>query len=206
VKDSPGGLLGSFGELLPGHEGFEEAIAQGNYEFARTRFVRAATRDGVARIVERAAQMRGKLHAEIDGLRALVRVRHEAAVEAARAYGTILPHRVGKTWIQPPMQTEKIGQYYGSDRFYKQAARAAKDYVEIRDLLVKKRDQLMNMEQNLRDQLDRRGEALIAQMESPRGLEVALQRDPLLNSAYQKLKALQGELKSMKVEDGLTDL
>jgi hypothetical protein len=197
---------GSDGELLPGSAGFDEALAQGNYEFARTRFVRTVTRDGVARIVERAAQQRVKLRHEIDNLRALVRNKHEAAVDYARSYGSVLPHRVGRTWIQPPGQMENVGQFYGADRMYKLAARAAKDYVEIRDLLVKRRDQLINMEQELRDQLDRREEALIAQLESPRSLQIALQRDPLLNSAYQKLKALQGELKTSKVEDGIGDL
>jgi len=197
---------GSDGELLPGSSGFDEALAQGNYEFARTRFVRSVTGDGVARIVERAAHQRAKLRHEIDHLRALVRSKHEAAVDYARSYGAVLPHRVGKTWIQPPGQMEKVGQFYGAERMYKLAARAAKEYVEIRDLLVKRRNQLITMEQDLRDQLDRREEALIAQMESPRGLQLALQRDPLLNSAYQKLKALQGELKTSKPDAGLGDL
>lgn len=193
------------GELLPGQSGFDQALAQGQYEFARSRFVRTVTGDGVARIVERAAQQRTKLYSDIDNLRVLVRARHEAAVERARNYGTVLPHRVGKNWIQPPGQLEKVGAFHGSDRLYKLAERATKDYVEIRDLLVKKRDQLITMEQDLRNQLDRREEALIRQMESPRGLEIALQRDPLLASAYKKLKALQGELKESKV-DGLGDL
>src|SRR5471032_2354313 len=177
---------------MPGQPGFDEMLAQGNYDFAKTRFVRTLTGDGVARIVEHAAARRGKLRAEIDQLRLLVRSRHEAAVEQARAYGSILPHRVGKTWIQPPTHTEKIGNYHGSERFYKQAARAAKEYVEIRDLLAKRREQLVNMESDLRQALDEREAALIRQMESPRGLQSALQRDPLLNVAYQRLQALRG--------------
>ena len=196
--------LGTFGELLPGQPGFDEMLAQGQYDFAKTRFVRTLTGDGVARVVEHAAQRRGKLRAEIDHLRALVRLRHEAAVEHAREYGAILPHRVGKTWIQPPTHTEKIGHFHGSERFYKQAARAAKEYVEIRDLLAKRREQLVNMESDLRKALDDREAALIRQMESPRGLQSALQRDPLLNVAYKKLQALREELK--QPVDGLGDL
>lgn len=197
--------LGSSGELMPGQAGFDEAIAQGAYDFAKTRFVRTVTGDGVARVVEHAAGRRAKLRAEIDNLRLLVRSRHEAAVEHARAYGTILPHRVGKTWIQPPTHLEKIGAAHGSERFYKQALRAAKEYVEVRDLLSKRRDQLVSMETDLREALDNREAALIRQMESPRGLQTALQRDPLLNVAYQKLKALREDMKEHPV-DGVGDL
>ena len=196
--------LGTFGELMPGQPGFDEMLAQGQYDFAKTRFVRTLTGDGGARVVEHAAQRRGKLRAEIDHLRALVRMRHEAAVEHARAYGSILPHRVGKTWIQPPTHTEKVGHFHGSDRLYKQAARAAKEYVEIRDLLAKRREQLINMESDLRKALDDREAALIRQMESPRGLQSALQRDPLLNVAYKRLQALREEL-AQPVE-GIGDL
>lgn len=199
--------LGSSGELLPGQPGFEEMLAQGQYDFAKTRFVRTLTGDGVARIVEHAAARRGKLRAEIDNLRVLVRMRHESAVAHARAYGEILPHRVGKTWIQPPGAAEKVGQFHGSVRFYKQAERAAKEYVEIRDLLAKRREQLVTMETDLRQALDEREAALIRQMESPRGLQSALQRDPLLNAAYQKLRALREDLQQSEPRaDGLGDL
>jgi len=196
---------GDFGELLPGQAGFDEAIAQGQYDFAKTRFVRTLTGDGVARVVEHAAARRAKLRAEIDNLRVLVRQRHESAVEHARAYGEILPHRVGKTWIQPPGQMEKVGAAHGADRFYKRAEKAAKEYVEVRDILVKRREQLIKMEDDLRVALDTREAALIRQMESPRGLQSALQRDPLLNVAYQKLKALREELKTPPA-DGIGDL
>ena len=196
---------GAFGELLPGQPGLDEALAQGQYDFAKTRFVRTLTGDGVARIVEHAAARRGKLRAEIENLRTLARARHETAIECARAYGAILPHRVGKTWIQPPTQLEKVGASHGSERFYKQAARAAKEYVEVRDLLMKRRDQLVTMEIDLRQALDDREAALIRQMESPRGLQSALQRDPLLNVAYQRLKALRADLKDHPV-DGVGDL
>jgi hypothetical protein len=202
VADEPGG---EFGELLPGQAGFEEALAQGQYDFAKTRFVRTLTGDGVARVVEHAATRRAKLRAEIDNLRALVRARHESAVEHARAYAEILPHRVGKTWIQPPGQMEKVGAFHGSERFYKRAEKAAKEYVEVRDILVKRREQLIKMEEDLRHALDDREAALIRQMESPRGLQSALQRDPLLNVAYQKLKALREELQTPPA-DGLGEL
>jgi hypothetical protein len=198
--------FGSSGELMPGQAGFDEAIAQGAYDFAKTRFVRTLTGDGVARVVEHAAARRAKLRTEIDNLRTLVRARHESAVELARAYGAILPHRVGKTWIQPPSSMEKVGASHGSERFYKQALRAAKEYVEVRDLLVKRREQLVTMEADLREALDNREAALIRQMESPRGLQSALARDPLLNVAYQKLKALRADMQEHSAVDGIGDL
>lgn len=198
--------LGTYGELLPGTAGFEEALAQGEYDFAKTRFVRSVTADGVARVVEHAAARRAKLRGEIDNLRTLVRARHENAVMLAREYAQILPHRVGKTWLQPPSNLEKIGEFHGSERFYKRAERAAKEYVEVRDLLVKRREQLFAMEEDLRKALDNRERDLIRQMESPRGLRTALARDPLLNVAYQKLKALREDLAPGPEPDGLGDL
>jgi hypothetical protein len=198
--------LGVYGELLPGQPGFERTLAQGEYEFARTRFVRTASFDGVARIVERASQQRARLRAEIDNLRVLTRSRHETAVEHARAYAAILPHRVGKTWIQPPAAFEKVGEFYGSDRFYKQAARSAKEYVEARDLLIKRREQLIELEEDLRHKLDEREASLLRQLDSPRGLQIALQRDPLLKIAYDKLRALRDDLQGSGADDGIGDL
>ncbi len=197
---------GSDAELLPGQPEFERAIAQGEFDYARTRFVRSLDHDRVARVIERAAATRAKLREEIDNLRMLTRARHETALEHARAYGMILPHRVGKTWIQPPAPFEKIGEFYGSDRLYKQAARSAKEYVEARELLVKRREQLLALEDDLRHRLDRREAALLSQLDSPRSLRAALLMDPLLNISYQKLKALQVELQEPGVADGIGDL
>ena len=198
------GLLS--GELFPGERALDKAIAQGEYDVARTRFVRAINSSGINQVVEHAANVRGRLRYDIDNLRVLVRAKHSTAVELARAYGQVLPHRVGRTWIQPPSSLEKVGASYGSDRMYKLAARAAKEYSDVRDVLLKRREQLIVMEQKLRDQLDAREASLLAELESPRAFQTALLRDPLLNMAYKKLKKLQGELNEAAVEDGLGDL
>ncbi len=195
--------VGSLGD--PGQPAFERDMAQGAYEFARSRFVRTVTGNDVAHIVEHAARQRTKLREEIENLRRVARDRHEAALADARAYGSILPHRVGKTWMQPPAALEKLGMFYGSERFYKRAVRSAKEYTEARDLFVKRRQQLYQLEAELRQQLDDREAALLRQLESPRSFQTALQRDPLLNSAYQKLKALQVDLADAPVENGLGD-
>lgn len=201
-----GGDGGSDGELLPGQPEFERAIAQGEFDYARTRFVRSLDSDKVQRLIEKAAAQRVRLRAEIDNLRLLTRARHETAIAHARAYGAVLPHRVGKTWIQPPAAFEKIGEFYGSDRLYKQAARAAKEYVEAREVLVKRRDELIALEEELRHRLDQREASLLRQLESPRSLRAALLMDPLLNISYQKLKALKEDLGEAGVSDGLGDL
>ena len=185
----------------PGHQAFERDLAQGEYEFARSRFVRTVTGTDVSRVVEQAARQRTKLIEEIENLRRVARDRHEAALADARAYGSILPHRVGRTWMQPPAALEKLGNFYGSERFYKRALKSAKEYQEARDLFVKRRQQLEALEADLRQQLEDREAALMRQLESPRSFQTALQRDPLLNSAYQKLKALRVDLADTKSVD-----
>jgi hypothetical protein len=200
--------ISPFEDLLPGDPAFDAAVAQGEYDLARSRFVRTINHKGVERVVEHAAAVRGRLRHDIDNLRTLVRAKHESAVDLARNYGSILPHRVGKTWIQPPSQLERVGAFYGADRLYKLAARAAKEYVEVRDLLIKRREQLIVMESKLRKQLDEREAQLLAELDSPRALQYALLRDPLLNMAYKKLKALQSEIDAdaKATDDGLGDL
>ena len=193
-------------ELLPGQPEFDRAIAQGEFDYARTRFVRSLDADKISTLIERATIQRKRLRAEIDNLRLLARARHETAVGDARAYGEILPHRVGKTWIQPPAGLELVGEYYGADKAYKRAARSAKDYVEIRELLVKRREQLLAFENELRRRLDRREEALLHQLDSPGSLKVALKLDPLLNLAYEKLKSLRQDLQAPGNDDGIGDL
>ena len=193
-------------ELLPGQPEFDRAIAQGEFDYARTRFVRSLDADKISTLIERATIQRKRLRAEIDNLRLLARARHETAVGDARAYGEILPHRVGKTWIQPPAGLERVGEYYGADKAYTRAARSAKDYVEIRELLVKRREQLLAFENELRRRLDRREEALLHQLDSPGSLKVALKLDPLLNLAYEKLKSLRQDLQAPGNDDGIGDL
>jgi hypothetical protein len=193
-------------ELLPGQPEFDRAIAQGEFDYARTRFVRSLDADKISILIERATIQRKRLRAEIDNLRLLARARHETAVADARAYGVILPHRVGKTWIQPPAGLERVGEYYGADKAYKRAARSAKDYVEVRELLVRRREQLLAFENELRRRLDQREAVLLHQLDSPNSLKVALKLDPLLNIAYEKLKSLRQDLQTPGGDAGIGDL
>ena len=194
---------GSDGELDPGNADFERALAQGEYDYAKARFIKSFETERSARFWEQASKQRGKLREEINNLRLVTISRHQTAVEHAREYGSILPHRVGKTWIQPPAPFESLE---GAARAYKRAAQAAKEYLEARMLFIKRRDQLLAYEEKLRQTLDDREAVLLKQLDSPRSLKAALMLDPLLNLSYQKLKALRADLPDEPLEDGLGDV
>jgi hypothetical protein len=193
----------SDGELVPGTADVERQLAQGEYDYAKARFIKSFETERSARFWEQASRQRQKLRDEINNLRLVTVARHETAVEHARAYGLILPNRVGKNWIQPPAAFENID---GASRAYKRAAHSAKEYLEARMLFIKRRDQLLMFEEKLRQRLDDREAVLLQQLESPRMLKAALMLDPLLNLSYQKLKALRADLPDEPVEDGLADL
>ncbi len=180
-------------ELQPGQPGFERALAQGQFEFAKTRYIRSVATTSVERLITAAARQREKLTDEIKNLQVLSRARYEAAVDAARIYAGILPHRVGKTWLQPPTTLEKVGEFYGSDRLYKAAAKAAKEFAEAQELLAKKHEALAALERELRARLDRQESAMQRQLETQNGLRAARQRDPLLDRAYKQMKALNAD-------------
>lgn len=197
---------GSDGELLPGNADFERAIAQGEFDYAKARFIKSFETERSARFWEQASRQRLKLREEINNLQIVTRARHQTAVEHAREYGSILPHRVGKTWIQPPATFESIGEFHGAARAYKRAAHSAKEYLEARSLFIKRRDALLAFEEKLRQRLDDREAVLLKQLDTPRSLKAALMLDPLLNLSYQKLQALRADLPDEPLEDGLGDL
>ncbi len=194
---------GSDGELVPGNADFERALAQGEFDYAKARFIKSFETERSARFWEQASKQRLKLREEINNLRLVTVSRHQTAVEHARAYGAILPNRVGKTWIQPPAAFENAD---GAGRAYKRAAQSAKEYLEARSLFIKRRDALLAFEEKLRQRLDDREAVLLKQLDSPKSLKAALMLDPLLNISYQKLRALRAELPDEPLEDGLGDL
>jgi len=175
-------------ELNPGAPGFERALAQGQFEFAKTRYARALTGESVKNVIEVAARERARLTEEIKSLQVLSRSRYEKAAAAAREYGMVLPHRVGKTWLQPPTALERVGEFFGSVRLYKAAAKAAKEFKEAQDLLAKRQLTLVNLERNLRERLDSQEQVVQENLRTSDGLAYALRRDPLLNLAYQHMR------------------
>jgi ABC-type transporter lipoprotein component MlaA len=170
--------------------------AQDEYIYARKRFVTAVLGSAeVARLVKDATEKRDKLRAEIENLRLLAKDRHEASLRDARAYAAILPHRVKKNGeLVPPATLEKMGGTHGAEQRYKAALRSSKEYIEARDLYVKRRSQLATVEQGLLKTLHDREMAIERQLDTLGGHDVALQRDPLLNKAYKKLIAVEAEL------------
>jgi hypothetical protein len=188
------------GKTMAAQPKSNRATAQDEYDFARSRFIQSLlTGADITRIVDEASKKRETLRVEIEHLRVLARARHETSTNDARAYQTMLPHRITAAGLQPPSPLEKIGATFGSERMYKKAFNSAKEYVEARDLFVKRRDQLTVVEENLRKTLHAREAAIERQLESAGGHDMALKRDPLLNSAYQKLIALEDDLEHTPV-------
>jgi hypothetical protein len=182
---------------------FNREVAQGEFEIAMTRFVRTLDAERFAGLINGAAKYRSGLRDEIASLRLLARELHQTALEHARAYGSVLPHRVGRSFIQPPASFERLGEFHGADRLYKRAVRAAKEYAEVREALVKRREQLKTLERKLRARLDDREAVLLEQLKSPRSLRIARQLDPLLDRSYQKLQALLGDFRGPSIAGGL---
>jgi hypothetical protein len=180
-------------------ERFELELAQGQFEFAKTRYIRSMTVDAVARMVASTAAPRAKLNDDIAKLREVTRTRHETAAERARDYAALLPHRVGKNWIQAPAPLERVGEYHGSERLYNLARKAAHEYAESRELLVRRRAELANLERVLREALEDNEALLMEELSSGRGLKLALRRDPLLNMSYEKLRRLEGEAREGRI-------
>ena len=175
-------------ELIPGNPAFERALAQGQFEFAKTRYARTITGQSVKNVIEFAAKERARLTDEIRQLQIVSKARWEAAVEASQRYAMVLPHRVGKTWLQPPTTLEKVGEFFGSVRLYKAAAKAAKEFKEVQDLLAKRQLQLVNLERELRERLDKQEAVVFENLKTKDGLAYALRRDPLLNQAYKHMR------------------
>jgi hypothetical protein len=181
IDDLPG--TGDYG---PNDPEFESALAAGQFEFAKRRYLRTITAGSVSKMVAVADRSRKRLTAEIRHLQALARQRYESATDAARSYAAVLPHRVGKTWLQPPSPLERVGEFYGSQRLYKHAAKAAKEFSEAQDLLARKHEELATLERTLRERLDDAESELSRRLETDDGLRYALRQDPLLDAAFKK--------------------
>jgi hypothetical protein len=75
-------------------------------------------------------------------------------------------------------------------RLYKAAAKAAKEFSEAQELLAKRQLTLANLERQLREKLDSQEAIVHENLTTSSGLQYALRRDPLLNQAYQHLRAV----------------
>jgi hypothetical protein len=83
----------------------------------------------------------------------------------------------------------KVRLIGGIDKLYKAAVKAAEDFNEVNDIIKKRKDRLEAIDSEVRTVLEQHGRDLIAQLETPAGLEGAFKRDPLLARAHARMTA-----------------
>jgi hypothetical protein len=86
----------------------------------------------------------------------------------------------------------------GIDKLYKAAVKAAEEFNEINEIIKKRKEKLDGIDQEVRTLLEQHGRDLIAQLETPTGLEGAFKRDPLLGRAHARMVAAQVRQSSMR--------
>jgi hypothetical protein len=112
-----------------------------------------------------------------------------------RAYAAKAPGRVSAGGLLPPSPAERmIG---GIDKLYKAAVKAAEEFNEVNDIIKKRKEKLDKIDDEVRTVLEQHGRDLIAQLESPTGLEGAFKRDPLLARAHARMLAAEARRESV---------
>jgi hypothetical protein len=169
-----------------GKAAMEAEAAIREYELSRDRYFHVLRVDAEERVAKSVAGRREKLIEEIDNLRSLARIRNDARAQALRVYGQRCPGRVTSTSLLPPAATDRLG---GADKLFKAAVKAAEEFAEVNDILIKKREALEAIEAEMRAVLQKHNEDLIRFLETPSGLENAFKRDPLLGRAHARMMA-----------------
>jgi hypothetical protein len=169
--------------LAPGDDGVSE------YHASRARYIRTVTSDLEKRLQATIAKRREPLVEEISNLTLLAQDRYQTYQNALKAYAAKAPGRVKAGGIAPPLPTERV--IAGVDKLYKAAIKAADEYRELETIVKKRRAKLEEMDWKLRTQIEQYGRDLIAQLETPAGLESAFKRDPLLGRAHARMLAAQ---------------
>ena len=158
------------------------------YHFSRARYIRTVTSDTEKKLMESVAKRREPLQEEITNLTALARMRFDARQLALKAYAARAPGRVTATGLLPPSATDRIA---GIDKVYKAAVKAAEEFNEVNEIVKKKKDKLEKLDEEVRVVLEQHERDLIAQLETPVGLEGAFKRDPLLGRAHARMQAAE---------------
>lgn len=170
----------------------EVEAAVSEYHSSRARYIRTVTSDVEKRLLESIGKRRAPLTEEIANLNTLAHVRFGTYQTALKAYGAKAPSRVTAAGLQAPGPAERmIG---GIDKLYKAALKAAEEYNEVNAIIKKRRDSLDEMDKKLREQVEKYGRDLIAQLETPAGLEAAFKRDPLLGRAHARMLQAQARV------------
>jgi hypothetical protein len=166
------------------------------YHASRARYIRSVTADTEKRLMETVAKRRDPLKEEITSLSALARARFDARQTTLKAYAAKAPGRVTNSGLLPPSPAERmIG---GIDKLYKTAVKAAEEFSEVNEIIKKRKEKLDQIDNEVRTVLEQHGRELIAQLETPTGLEGAFKRDPLLGRAHARMVAAEARRESVR--------
>gem|GEM_PF-2328649 len=166
------------------------------YHASRARYIRTVTADTEKKLLETVAKRREPLKEEINNLTSLARARFDARQMTLKAYAARAPGRVTASGLLPPSPAERmIG---GIDKLYKTAVKSAEEFAEVNDILKKRKEKLEKIDDEVRTVLEQHGRDLIAQLESPTGLEGAFKRDPLLGRAHARMLAAEARRESVR--------
>jgi hypothetical protein len=166
------------------------------YHASRARYIRTVTADTEQKLMETVAKRREPIKEEINNLTALARVRFEVRQTTLKAYAAKAPGRVSTGGLLPPAPAERmIG---GIDKLYKAAVKAAEEFNEVNEIVKKRKEKLDQIDYEVRSLLEQHGRDLIAQLETPTGLEGAFKRDPLLGRAHARMLAAEARRASVR--------
>jgi hypothetical protein len=166
------------------------------YHASRARYIRTVTNDTEKKLMETVAKRRDPIKAEINNLTALARSRYDARQMTLRAYAAKAPGRVSASGLLPPSPAERV--IGGIDKLYKSALKAAEEFNEVNDIIKKRKEKLDKIDDEVRSVLEQHGRDLIAQLETPTGLEGAFKRDPLLERAHARMVAAEARRASVR--------
>ncbi len=165
------------------------------YHASRARYIRTVTTDTEKKLMETVAKRRDPLKEEINNLQALARARYEARQTTLKAYAAKAPGRVSSGGLLPPSAAERM--VGGIDKLYKAAVKAAEEFNEVNEIIKKRKEKLDSIDNEVRTVLEQHGRDLIAQLETPTGLEGAFKRDPLLERAHSRMVAAEARRESV---------
>ena len=166
------------------------------YHASRARYIRSVTADTEKKLMETVAKRRDPLKEEINNLSSLARARFAERQTTLKAYAAKAPGRVTSGGLLPPSPAERmIG---GIDKLYKAAVKAAEEFNEVNEIIKKRKEKLDQIDNEVRTVLEQHGRELIAQLETPTGLEGAFKRDPLLGRAHARMVAAEARRESVR--------
>jgi hypothetical protein len=166
------------------------------YHASRARYIRTVTNDTEKKLMETVAKRRDPLKEEINNLTALARSRFDARQMTLRAYAAKAPGRVSASGLLPPSPAERV--IGGIDKLYKSALKAVEEFNEVNDIIKKRKEKLDKIDEEVRSVVEQHGRDLIAQLETPTGLEGAFKRDPLLERAHARMVAAEARRASVR--------